>query len=132
MNTITINHEQYTPSKVICVGRNYHDHIQELKNEVPTSPVIFIKPNSAISDTLSVHTKDTEYECEMAFIIRDNAVAGIGIGLDMTERKIQASLQQKGLPWEMAKAFDGAAVFSPFKPLPITLDAASHGSRCSR
>ena len=118
MNPILFEERQITPSKVICIGRNYVDHAKELNNEVPTSPVIFIKPNSAISSELYAGTEQPlHYEGEIALLIMDGAIAGVGFGLDLTNREIQGELKAKGLPWERAKAFDRAAVFSDFVKL---------------
>ena len=103
------------PSKIICIGRNYVDHIKELGNEVPKEPVIFIKPNSAISTHIySGDTDEIHYEAEISFVIRSGELAAVGFGLDLTKRKLQSRLKSKGLPWERSKAFDGAAVFSEF------------------
>ena len=115
MKSIKFNGKEIQPSKVVCVGRNYVEHIKELNNEMPTEPVIFIKPNSAISNNL--HTNETEeihYEGEICFLINNGQIQGVGFGLDLTKRKVQSTLKNKGLPWERAKAFDKSAVFSEF------------------
>ena len=118
-NTISFNNKQVTPSKVVCVGRNYVDHIKELGNATPTEPVIFIKPNSAISEVLMINGEDEiHYEAELAFIVENGELTGVGLGLDLTKRQIQSELKNKGLPWERAKAFDGSAVFSEFVAVP--------------
>ncbi|MCW8944301.1 MAG: fumarylacetoacetate hydrolase family protein [Sedimenticola sp.] len=118
MNSIRFESQSLIPSKVVCIGRNYVDHAKELNNEVPTSPVIFLKPNSAVSDELHAGTRETlHYEGEIALLIINGKIAGVGFGLDLTNREIQNELKNKGLPWERAKAFDRAAVFSPFVPL---------------
>lgn len=115
MQTILLNGQKVTPSKVVCIGRNYVEHIAELNNEVPTEPVIFVKPNSAISTEISTHPIDTiHYEAELSLIVVNNQFIGAGIGLDLTKREVQSVLKTKGLPWERAKAFDGSAVFSEF------------------
>jgi len=103
------------PSKIVCIGRNYVEHIKELGNEIPVEPVIFLKPNSAIADTIrSGAPGEIHYEGEISFIIRCGQPAAVGFGLDLTRRDLQSRLKAKGLPWERAKAFDGAAVFSEF------------------
>ncbi len=103
------------PSKIICIGRNYVDHIKELGNEVPKEPVIFIKPNSAISTDIQAGDSDEiHYEAEISILIHSGKLAAIGLGLDLTKRELQSRLKSKGLPWERSKAFDGAAVFSEF------------------
>jgi 2-keto-4-pentenoate hydratase/2-oxohepta-3-ene-1,7-dioic acid hydratase in catechol pathway len=114
MNTITVDNKSIIPSKVVCVGRNYVEHIKELNNEVPTSMVLFMKPNSAISDNLQTHGIELHYEGEISFVVRNSKISAVGFGLDLTNRKLQSELKRKGLPWERAKAFDGAGVFSEF------------------
>lgn len=116
MNTITIDGIDFFPSKIVCIGRNYVDHIKELGNQVPTEPVIFIKPNSSISkDIIFSNSEIIHYESEISFLILGGALRGVAFGLDLTKRDIQSELKAKGLPWERAKAFDNSAVFSPFK-----------------
>lgn len=105
---------QKTPSKVICVGRNYVEHIKELNNETPDSMVLFNKPNSAITDTLYYIQEDCRFEGEICFLIKDKKIDGIGFGLDLTKAGIQNKMKEKGLPWERAKGFDKSAVFSEF------------------
>ena len=114
MNHVLVNNEKVSPSKVVCVGRNYVEHIKELNNEMPSSMVIFGKPNSAISASLKAFSQPLHYEGEITLLIRNKKIYAAGIGLDLTDRAIQSELKGKGLPWERAKAFDGAAVLSPF------------------
>jgi len=119
MNSIKLDSERFTPSKIVCVGRNYLEHIRELGNETPDEMVIFNKPNSSISSTLHA-TRDGEvlhYEGEICFMRRNGMLHGVGFGLDLTRRELQSKLKAKGLPWERAKAFDGAACFSDFVSL---------------
>lgn len=117
MHSVKFQDSLITPSKVVCIGRNYVDHIQELKNELPTEPVIFIKPNSAISNTLHAGGDQTiHFEGEIALLVEKNRFIGVGFGLDLTKRDLQNYLKNKGLPWERAKSFDRAAVFSEFFP----------------
>jgi len=123
MQTIHYNGAPITPSKVICIGRNYVEHIHELGNEIPSSMVVFNKPNSAITDTLQFITSDTRFEGEICFLIMDGAIAGIGFGLDLTKANLQNHLKAKGLPWERAKAFDGSAVLGDFVPLTVPLES---------
>lgn len=112
--------------KIICVGRNYTDHIAELQNEKPTDPVLFLKPDTAIllkkqPFFIPDFSSDVHYEVEL--LVRINKVgkhiqkkfahkyySEIGLGIDFTARDLQAELKGKGLPWEKAKSFDGAAV----------------------
>jgi len=112
--------------KIVCVGRNYVAHARELGNEVPTDPVIFIKPATALlaageAFTIPAFAHEIHYECELVLriaarasrISSEQAVAhydAITAGIDFTARDLQQKLKEKGLPWEKAKAFDGAAV----------------------
>ncbi len=116
MNSIIFKDEQYFPSKVICIGKNYAEHIKELNDRVTDQMVIFIKPNSAITrDGINIDSEDDiHYEAEISFLIKDNQYIAVGFGLDLTKRTVQQKLKQNGLPWERAKAFDGSAVFSDF------------------
>lgn len=121
MKTIHFNGTPITPSKAICIGRNYVEHIYELNNEIPSSMVVFNKPNSAITNTLRFITPDTRFEGEICFLIMDGEIAGIGFGLDLTKADIQNHLKSKGLPWERAKGFDGSAVLGDFVPFDAPL-----------
>lgn len=123
MKTIYYNKQEITPSKVVCIGRNYVEHIEELGNEVPENMVIFNKPNTAISDTLFYFDEHTRFEGEICFLIMHGQIAGVGFGLDLTHADIQNKLKAKGLPWERAKAFDGSAVLSAFVPLDVPLES---------
>lgn len=115
MNTIVVDGREVTPSKIVCVGRNYLDHIAELHSEIPDEPVIFIKPNSALTNVLSsYHQEQLHYEGELSFLYENGRFAAVGFGLDITKRGLQRALRSKGLPWERAKAFDGSALFSRF------------------
>ena len=116
--------------KIICIGRNYTEHIAELSNEKPENPVIFLKPDSAIllknnPFVIPPFTNDVHYEVEVLVKINrlgkhiDQKFAHkyyeeIGLGIDFTARDLQSKLKEKGLPWEKAKAFDGSAVISNF------------------
>ncbi|BAF70567.1 fumarylacetoacetate hydrolase family protein [Nitratiruptor sp. SB155-2] len=100
--------------KIVCVGRNYVEHIEELNNEMPTEPVYFLKPQSAITETIH-YQEDLHYEGEICFLI-GNPIK-VGVGLDLTKRALQSRLKEKGLPWERAKAFRGSALFSDFVPV---------------
>lgn len=123
MNTVIFNHQKFTPSKVICIGRNYVEHIIELNNEVPSSMVVFNKPNSAISDFLHFISDDTRFEGEICFLIIENKITGIGFGLDLTKADLQNHLKSKGLPWERAKGFDGSCVLGKFVTLTDPLES---------
>jgi len=115
MKSIKFNKKDIYPSKIICIGRNYVDHIEELNNEVPTEPVIFLKPNSSISEDVSFNNNDAiHYEGEISFLVQSGKLVGVRFGLDLTKREVQSRLKAKGLPWERAKAFDKSAIFSEF------------------
>lgn len=114
MKYVKYNNKTISPSKVICIGRNYVEHIKELNNEMPDSMVIFNKPNSAISNKLHYFNEDTRFEGEICFLIENNQISGIGFGLDLTKANIQNKMKSQGLPWERAKSFDGSAILSEF------------------
>ena len=118
MKTVTLDSGQIAPSKIVCVGRNYLEHIRELGNETPDDMVIFNKPNSAISTVLlAARDEPLHYEGEICLTVRGGRYHAVGFGLDLTQRELQSKLKAKGLPWERAKAFDGAACFSDFVTL---------------
>lgn len=115
MKSVKLDGQDIFPSKIICIGRNYVGHIKELGNEIPKEPVIFIKPNSAISAEIhSGKPGEIHFEGELSIMVRSGELAAVGFGLDLTKRELQSSLKARGLPWERSKAFDGAAVFSEF------------------
>ena len=133
MKSVKWDGREIYPSKIVCIGRNYVDHIKELGNEVPKEPVIFLKPNSALSNVIlsraimsdESHSGESEaihYESEISFLVSSGELAAVGFGLDLTKREIQNRLKAKGLPWERAKAFDGAAVFSKFVTINGSID----------
>ncbi|MBQ0908156.1 fumarylacetoacetate hydrolase family protein [Flavobacterium sp. F-328] len=118
--------------KIICIGRNYTNHIEELQNERPTEPVVFMKPDSAVllkqhPFVLPEFSNDVHHEIEL--IVKISKVGKyiepkfahkyydeISVGIDFTARDLQDKLKAKGLPWEKAKAFDGSAVIGEFLP----------------
>jgi len=118
--------------KIICIGRNYAKHIEELANERPKNPVVFLKPDSAILAKkipffIPTFSNDIHYEIEV--LVKINKVGKhieqkfahkyydeIGLGIDFTARDVQNQCKEKGLPWEKAKAFDGSAVIGEFYP----------------
>lgn len=120
MKEIIFNNQTITPSKVVCIGRNYLAHIDELNNEVPDDMVIFLKPNSAIGDQLLAvqgedkHAEVVHFETEICFLYAQQKFTAVAVGLDLTKRALQSRLKDKGLPWERAKTFNGAALFSEF------------------
>jgi len=117
--------------KIFCVGRNYAEHAKELKNEVPAAPVIFMKPHTALlTDNQDFYypnfTKDLHYECEIVLRICKNGRSvsekfarsyynAVTVGNDFTARDLQQNKKEKGLPWEIAKAFDNSAVIGQWK-----------------
>lgn len=106
------------PSKIVCIGRNFVEHILELKNELPDELVVFNKPNSAITQELwAMRDEALHYETELCYLYQDGKFRAVAVGLDLTKRELQQRLKSKGLPWERAKAFDGSALFSPFVAL---------------
>ncbi len=132
MNQITIKttNERIPIGKIVCIGRNYPEHAKELGNEVPGKPVLFLKPASAViySGEDIIHPSfgnELHHEVELVLLIgakikdaaldeADNAIAGYGVGLDMTLRDVQSKLKSKGHPWTLAKCFDTSAVISDF------------------
>lgn len=118
--------------KLICIGRNYTDHIKELENEKPTNPVVFLKPDTSIllkkqPFFIPDFSDDVHHEVEVLVKIKKvgkhiakkfahKYYDEIGLGIDFTARDLQAQLKAKGLPWEKAKAFDGAAVIGKWLP----------------
>ena len=127
MNTVLFGGKAVSPSKILCVGRNFVAHIEELGNETPEEMVVFIKPNSAIGSRLcsKLGGEPLHYETELCFLVGANGLIGVGVGLDLTKRALQSRLKEKGLPWERAKAFDGAVIFSEFLPLKDDVDSHS-------
>ncbi len=117
MKEILFVDKQVRPSKVVCVGRNYVEHIKELNNQPPGEIVLFIKPNSAISQELILPDDLCRYEGEISFLMCGNKIKGVGFGIDLTLPVVQNRLKEKGLPWEKAKGFDNSAVFSNFVSL---------------
>ena len=100
MQSIIYDSKAVFPSKIVCVGRNYVAHVQELNNDMPEEPVIFIKPNNAIArQPVALSGEVIHYEAEIAFLISAGRLAGIGLGLDLTKRDLQTKLKAKGLPW---------------------------------
>jgi 2-keto-4-pentenoate hydratase/2-oxohepta-3-ene-1,7-dioic acid hydratase in catechol pathway len=118
--------------KIICIGRNYVNHIEELENKRPDEPVIFLKPDTAVLPkktpfVIPEFSNDIHHEIEI--LVKINKVGKyidtkfahkyydeIGLGIDMTARDVQNKLKEKGLPWEKAKAFDGSAIIGDFIP----------------
>jgi 2-keto-4-pentenoate hydratase/2-oxohepta-3-ene-1,7-dioic acid hydratase in catechol pathway len=122
--------EELVVGKILCLGRNYRAHAAEMGSEVPTEPVVFLKPPTALLEEgepirLPTFSKEIHHEVEMVLLIgregrdipREEAleyVIGYGVGLDLTARDLQAEAKKKGLPWTLAKGFDGSAPLSRF------------------
>ncbi len=132
--------------KLVCVGRNYAEHAKELNNPVPSEPLLFIKPASAAVPlqggfAIPQERGAVHYETEIAVLIGKplsrkpsdeeilDALSGFGVALDLTLRDVQNRLKEKGHPWEVAKAFDGACPLSPFVPADAVADLADIGVR---
>ena len=132
MKTLKIKNstDKINIGKIVCVGRNYAKHAEELKNKVPSEPLLFIKPDSAVLQKrnpffIPEFTKDVHYEAELIIKIKK---AGkhiqekyarkyydeVGLGIDFTARDIQEICKKEGLPWEKAKSFDGSCVVGSF------------------
>jgi 5-carboxymethyl-2-hydroxymuconate isomerase len=128
----------YPVGKIVCLARNYVDHIRELGNEVPEAPVLFIKPATSIigdGETVVIppFSRECHHEVELAVLIGKFAknvpeaeamahVAGYGVAIDLTLRDVQNELKKKGLPWEVAKGFDTACPLSDFVPVAAVAD----------
>ncbi|RII26201.1 MAG: acylpyruvase [Geobacter sp.] len=124
--------KEFPIGKILCIGRNYVDHIKELGNETPAAPVIFMKPaTSVIADggeiVIPPYSKNCHHEAELALLIGTGGknipvdqtlshLAGYGVAIDLTLRDVQDELKKKGLPWEIAKGFDTACPLSDFVP----------------
>lgn len=118
--------------KIICIARNYTEHIKELNNEIPENPVFFMKPDSAVllknrDFYIPEFSQDVHYEVEIILKISKvgkyiqpefakNYFEEISLGIDFTARDLQSKLKEKGHPWEIAKAFDGSAIIGEFHP----------------
>lgn len=130
MSQVYLENQPVRVNNIFCIGRNYVDHIAELKNETPTEPVVFMKPNNSIIASghalvLPAYSESVHYECELVLLIGQDSdgihdanplsvIAGYGVGLDLTARDVQGRLKEKGLPWTKAKGFRGAAALSAF------------------
>jgi len=127
-----VNGEVFTSplGKVVCVGRNYAEHAQELNNPIPSEPILFIKPESSVvsmDGAFTIPESDCHYETEIAVLIgktlcnaneqtASESIVGLGLALDLTKRSLQSKLKENGHPWEKAKSFDGACPLSRFVP----------------
>jgi acylpyruvate hydrolase len=133
-------------SRIFCVGKNYRKHIKELEDEDPEQPVIFMKPTSCIvlpqeKIALPRHGTCLHHEVELVVLIGQGGrsisesaarshIAGLSLGVDLTLRDVQTSLKKKGLPWEIAKAFDQSAPLGTFVPLDDSNDLDNISFSC--
>jgi 5-carboxymethyl-2-hydroxymuconate isomerase len=131
-NARLTNGQEFPIGKILCIGRNYVDHIRELGNEVPAAPVVFSKPASSVISVnqqirIPSYSDDCHHEGELAVLIGTEGkhitiekaldhVAGYGVAVDLTLRDVQTELKKRGLPWDIAKGFDTACPLSAFKP----------------
>ncbi len=131
--------------KIFCIGRNYSEHAKELNNAIPDAPVVFMKPPTALLKGKDFYipdfSKDIHYECELVYRICKNGkyieekfaskyLDAVTLGIDFTARDVQTEQKKKGLPWEIAKAFDNSAVIGAFTPLnesPIRFHMTKNG-----
>lgn len=117
--------------KIICVGRNYQEHAKELNNEVPKTPILFLKPDTALNKSTEFYLPEfsTNIQHEVEIVVKiskvgkyiqpefaSNYYSEIGVGIDFTARDLQKTLKEKGLPWEISKAFDQSAYLGDFIP----------------
>ncbi len=147
MHTVRIvkSSKSFRVGKIVCLARNYSEHARELGNEVPESPVLFIKPATSIigngeSVVIPSYSNECHHEVELAVLIGKwgkniapqdamNHVAGYGVGIDLTLRDVQGELKKKGLPWEVAKGFDTSCPLSDFVPASRIADPHNLGIR---
>ena len=140
MKTVTIPaiENEYVIGKILCIGRNYVDHIKELGNEAPSAPVVFMKPATAVIGdgeqvVIPAYSDECHYEAELAVLIGTEGkhiaeadalshIAGYAVAIDMTLRDVQDGLKKKGLPWEIAKGFDTSCPLSDFVPADTVAD----------
>ena len=134
--------------KILCIGRNYSEHAKELKNEIPSEPVVFMKPATALTRNNKVFfypefTNNLHYEGELVLKISKNGkkiaekfahkyFEEITVGIDFTARDLQNKCKDKGLPWEIAKAFDGSAAVGNFIPIKELSDVKKIGFSLKR
>ncbi len=133
MHTVNLDGNNIQVGKIVCIGRNYAEHIKELGNKVPDKPVIFMKPASTIIASgekivIPPYSQNCHHEIELAVLIGKEAkgvcaeealdyVIGYAVALDLTLRDVQNAQKEKGLPWEIAKSFDTSCPLSAFVPV---------------
>ena len=122
MGTVVFNGQSVRPGKVVCVGKNYAAHIEEMASVPADEMVVFMKPATSIgTELVAALDEPLHYEGEICLLMQGSEIAGVGFGLDLTKRDIQAKLKAAGLPWERSKAFTGSALFSEFVTAPKDL-----------
>ena len=122
MGSVVFNGKSVRPGKVVCVGKNYAAHIEEMASVPAENMVVFTKPATSIGTELfAALDEPLHYEGEICLLIQGGKVAGVGFGLDLTKRETQSKLKAAGLPWERSKAFTGSALFSEFVTAPKDL-----------
>lgn len=133
--------------RIFCIGRNYAEHIKELQNAVPAKPIFFLKPWTSLvrpGEPIPFPKHGSQLHHEVEVVVRvgrdgrpDSAgaarafVDGITLGLDLTLRDVQDEQKKKGLPWEVAKAFDGSAPLGTLRPCSPTLDLGNLTFGCA-
>ena len=122
MGSVVFNGQSVRPGKVVCVGKNYAAHIEEMASVPADEMVVFMKPATSIGTELfAALDEPLHYEGEICLLMQGGKVAGVGFGLDLTKREAQSKLKAAGLPWERSKAFTGSALFSEFVTAPKDL-----------
>ena len=122
MGPVVFKGQSVRPGKVVCVGKNYAAHIEEMASVPADNMVVFMKPATSIGTELfAALDEPLHYEGEICLLIKGGEIAGVGFGLDLTKRDTQAKLKASGLPWERSKAFTGSALFSEFVAAPKDL-----------
>ena len=122
MGSVVFNGQSVRPGKVVCVGKNYAAHIEEMASVPAENMVVFMKPATSIGTELfAALDEPLHYEGEICLLMQGGEVAGVGFGLDLTKREAQSKLKAAGLPWERSKAFTGSALFSEFVTAPENL-----------
>lgn len=123
---VALGDESVPVGRIFCIGRNYAEHVREMGAEPPSSPVMFLKPAESLLEVgrpipFPRHGRDLEHEVELVLLLGNRGagwerVEGVGLGLDLTLRDIQARAKRAGLPWETAKAFEASAPVGPLQP----------------
>lgn len=128
---------EYEAGRIFCIGRNYVEHVREFGNETPSRPVVFLKPATCLLPVgqrihMPRHGRQLHHEAELVLLLDPRGgepgwrdVAAVSLGLDLTLRDVQDDLKKRGLPWELAKAFEGSAPIGSFVPAASIADPAS-------